>query len=311
MPLTVAAHAKLNLTLSVGPPQPPKGYHPICSWFTPITLHDSLTIERLPPGSNPSLEIGWAPDAPRPSPVDWPIDRDLAFRALRLLEAHTGRALPARLALAKRIPVGGGLGGGSSDAAAALIGLNKLFDLNLDPPALRALASTLGSDIAFFIDDDPAAETPRPAIVSGFGESIRRVACVPASVVLICPPFGCTTAAVYQAFDRLIADPGGTEILSDPEWVHLQVEHAEQAGAIADDELFNDLAHAACEVAPQLGDLLGEIDLAVSKLKARVHLTGSGSTMFCIVPAGTEPAAVAGVISAAAPGCAVIPAATL
>src|SRR6185295_18407432 len=122
----------VNLALSVGPPlpagDPRAGMHPIASWMHAIDLCDEVWITRLVTGAS-RLDIAWADDAPRPSPIDWPSEKDLAFRAHRLLEGDTGRALPAAIRIAKRIPVGGGLGGGSSDAAATLLALNDLFAL--------------------------------------------------------------------------------------------------------------------------------------------------------------------------------------
>ena len=160
--LAITAYAKLNLALSVGPPVPPRGYHPIASWFVCIGLSDTLRLTRLQPGSPSRHTIRWAPGAPRPTPIDWPVERDLAVRAHRLLEHHTGRPLPVDMTVDKRIPVGAGLGGGSSDAAAALRALNTLFSLGLPADQLRALASHLGSDIPFFIDEDPDPPPPPP-----------------------------------------------------------------------------------------------------------------------------------------------------
>src|SRR4051794_7506089 len=112
----VRAYAKVNLALSVGPPNPQRGpgagYHPISSWMHAIDLFDDVEVEPLPPGAKDQYDIRWTPSAPVRSIVDWPLDRDLAVRAHRLIQKHTGRRLPVSLALTKRIPVGAGLGGG-------------------------------------------------------------------------------------------------------------------------------------------------------------------------------------------------------
>lgn len=273
--ITRQAYAKVNLILSVGHAQPPKGYHPIVSWMAPVTLADELVVERLPEGSQSGHIIEWAEDAPRPSEIDWPPERDLAVRAHRLLEEHVGRALPAAVTVRKRIPVGGGLGGGSSDAAAMLMALNELFELHLATPVLATLAGVLGSDVAFFIDEGGGGP-PRPGIVSGFGERIERVERVPGEVVLIFPPFGCATAAVYKAFDDPMANrPGLREAQA-----RQAVAAAVAAHRVNPAQLFNDLAGPAQAVEPRLT----EVRIAAREaLHAPVHITGSGSTLFAVL----------------------------
>lgn len=287
--LSLRAHAKLNLALSVGPPQPPKGYHPIASWFTAIDLHDTIELAR---DDRSSCEILWAPDAPKPTPIDWPLEKDLGVRAHSLLEKHVGRALPVRMRMLKRIPVGGGLGGGSSDAAAVLIGLRALFDLDLPLSSLRALSTALGSDIAYFIDDEP---TPRPAIVTGFGDRLDRTPRLSGDVLLLIPPFGCPTGPVYAAFD---SQPGAG---LDEHRVRSLASHPLRSA-----DLFNDLASPACIVEPRLTETLGRLRNAAGP-QTPVHVTGSGSTMFALVESA-EISAVLARFAAAVPEVRVLPA---
>lgn len=265
-PLLRRAWAKVNLALQVGPPEPPHsgrpGWHPICSWTHAIDLADTLTVERA---ARSDYRIEWAPDAPQPSPIDWPPERDLAVRAHGLLEAEAGRELPLRLRLSKRIPVGGGLGGGSSDAAAALLAVDALFDLRLGTGRLRTLGATLGSDVAFFIDA-AADEPPRPAIVSGFGERVERLPDRRSGpLILFLPGFGCPTPLVYSAFD---ASPGG-RAPGDVRAI------AARGGPL--EGLFNDLTPAAGAAVPGL--LLART-LISAAMDREVHMTGSGSTLF-------------------------------
>ena len=272
--LTLRAHAKINLALAVGPPQPPRGYHPIASWFACVGLHDELALSRLAAGSS-QWSLEWAADAPRPSPIDWPIEKDLAVRAHRLVELTVGRELPLRAELTKRTPVGAGLGGGSSDAAAALVGINELFSLGLARAKLRELSTALGSDIAFFIDDSPIGQPARPAIVTGFGETIERIERRQGWVALVFPPYGCPTGPVYQAFDRGAPDRlRETEVRALASAPEINLSRA---------ALFNDLAVPACDVEPRLGELLAKLR---DSLGTAVHVTGSGSTLF--VPASSE-----------------------
>ncbi len=289
--LTLKAHAKLNLALAVGPPQPPKGYHPIASRFVAIELHDTLTLQRLPDGSPSRFDIRWALDAPKPTPIDWTIEKDLAVRAHAILEMHVRRPLPIALTLDKRTPVGGGLGGGSSDAAYTLMGVNQLFDLGLVQSDLVALSAPLGSDIAYFLDMPTmlppdrvraAAFTPRaprPAFVTGFGETIERLSGHnPEPVLLLIPPFGCPTGPVYQAFDRLNPKP-----IDEDRFMYL---HASAIGGVGG-IMFNDLAAPACMVQPRLGTILSAL---ASLAPVQFHITGSGSTLFTIPPPTATPA---------------------
>lgn len=297
--LELVAPAKLNLMLSVGAPIPPRGYHPICSWFVPIDLHDSMTLTRLPDGSPSEHEIAWAADAPRASPIDWPLDRDLAVRAHRMLETHVGRPLPLHMRLLKRVPVGGGLGGGSSDAAAMLRGVNELFRLGLPARQLATLGSQLGSDVAFFLDDLPVDAAPRPAIVAGFGEIIDRVPVVPAELLLVAPAFGCNTAAVYRAFDD--QDPDAA-LRTDE--IRSTVHDAAAASRIDPARLFNDLLAPARRVEPRLDHLINGLRTALAATGDAVHMTGSGSTLF-VLPEGSA-ADLACLIRAGFPTLAVI-----
>lgn len=252
--------------------------------MAPVTLADELVLARLGEGSESEHVIEWAADAPRPSAIDWPLEKDLAVRAHRLLEQHVGRALPAAMRLRKRIPVGGGLGGGSSDAAAMLAGLNELFELHLATPALAMLAGVLGSDVAFFLDEAPGAtpgspHAPRPGIVTGLGEKIERVSRVPGELVLIFPPFGCPTGAVYKAFDGPAGAGGARAGLRDAQ-VRQVVAAAVAGHRINSSQLFNDLAGPAQAVEPRLSAVRVASREA---LGAPVHVTGSGSTLFAVL----------------------------
>ena len=300
-----AAHGKLNLMLSVGGPAPadaPRpGFHPIASWMSAIDLADEVRVERLEPGIPSRLTVRWADDAPRPSPIDWPPDRDLAARAHGLLEAHAARPLPAAIDLVKRLPVGGGLGGGSSDAAATLLALDAAFALALPHATLVALGAQLGSDVPFFLgpraDGTTPAAAPPPALVTGMGETLAPMAPVPGEVVLIIPDFGCATGPVYATFDALVAEAArrrevehalkiaatGTKSRPpEPQRARPDLilkRHAKMAnhGALSDDLLFNDLALAAYAVEPRLGALVTALSNAT---RQTAHVTGSGSCVF-------------------------------
>lgn len=255
------APAKLNLALAVAPPDA-DGMHPICSWMVPIDLCDHLSLIRLEDDRMSRYAILFADDAPMPSDIDWSITKDLAVRAHRLLEQRTGRSLPVQMKLTKRIPVGAGLGGGSSDAATALLAVNELFDLGLSRDELIECATQLGSDVAFFLDRSPA-------IVEGLGERITPSPPIDFCAALVLPRFACATGAVYRAFDD--APP---ESFREGDARLLAMNAAPDAHA-----LFNDLAEPAMRVQ----ELLREVVDRVSQVADRpAHVTGSGSAVFVL-----------------------------
>jgi 4-diphosphocytidyl-2-C-methyl-D-erythritol kinase len=266
-----------------------------------IDLYDEITIHRMPgAGKDSEYSVRWAEDALCPTPIDWPLEKDLAVRAHRALEAIHGRIwgtdLPVSIEVVKRIPVGGGLGGGSSDAAAVLLGLRS-DQGSIGEGAMVELSSALGSDVAFFADEEPRTEdVPRAGLVTGFGDKIRRVESVPGELVLVIPPYGCPTGPVYKAYDELLKErasldaaeraargitgrekqTGAKESLVESRW-----ERMSRRGEIEGDHLFNDLAMAAFRVEPRLGRLVTALSNATRR---QAHVTGSGSCVF--IPCG-------------------------
>ncbi len=178
--LSVRAHAKLNLTLeALG--KRPDGFHEIRSLMCSLALHDVVS---LAPASR--LEVHCSlPELDGPA--------NLAYRAAELLGASTGRAMGARIDIDKAIPVAAGLAGGSADAAAVLIGLNRLWETGLDAVALRDLGAQLGSDVPFCV-------LGGVALAAGRGEVLRALAPLPDAIVLLVrPPIAVSTAHVYGA----------------------------------------------------------------------------------------------------------------
>ena len=258
--ITTTCPAKLNLLLAVDPPRE-DGMHPIASWMVTLDFVDDLEVTQLEPDRFSRYAILWHEDARRTSDIDWPITSDLAVRAHQALEAHVGRTLPVQMKLQKRIPVGGGLGGGSSNAAAMLRAVNVLYELGLDPPQLEAIASGLGSDVPFLVRGGSA-------IVEGTGDKLVRHADVPKfHAVLVLPDMACPTGSVYAAFDekppsvRRTAEVRGFDGTSVPGF----------------EAFFNDLADSAMRVAP---DLARDRDRVAAIAEGPVHVSGSGSTLF-------------------------------
>lgn len=245
--------------------------------MAPIGLADELTLESSST-SRSTFDIAWHDGRA----VAWPIERDLLVRAHAAMESRLGRALPVHATLRKHIPAGGGLGGGSADAAAMLRGLGNLFALAIEEPALHALAATLGSDIPYFIDlARPGDAPPRPAIVTGLGDRIERLPTPPPRPLwLFIPPFGCDTAAVYRAFDALAPGP----------LREAHVRELAKARGLGPAEPLNDLAAAAEIVQPALAGIRKTLAAA---LGLPIHVTGSGSTLFAWPEPNADPATAA------------------
>ena len=193
----VRAPAKVNLFLEVLRRRP-DGYHELATLMTAVSLYDTLLFGDDPSGTvrlrcdRPDLSAG--PD-------------NLVCRAAELLRRRTGRDLGAVIRLWKRIPMPAGLGGGSSDAAAALAGLNALWRLGLSRAELAGLGAELGSDVPFFFAA-PAAWC------MGRGEKVEPFALGrPLDFVLVSPPVGLSTAEVFRERDaagRSAARRGGS-----------------------------------------------------------------------------------------------------
>lgn len=257
--------AKLNLALSVGGPGA-DGMHPIASWMASVDLFDDLELVRLPVGYPSRYAINWHEDARRRSDIDWSVSKDLAVLAHDALERHVGRALAVQARIEKRIPVGGGLGGGSADAAMMLHALNRLFDLGLDTETLAEVGGPLGSDVAFQVHGGAA-------IVAGLGEQVELHA-PPADLhaVLVLPETACPTGPVYRRFDELRPDAR----VDEPRVRDLP------GSTLSADAPFNDLAVAAFDLHPAL---LEDLERVRSVVEGPVHLSGSGSTLFAICDA--------------------------
>ena len=183
--LTIHAHAKANLLLRVLAREA-SGYHQIETLFTLLELHDTLTVERTAGGIELTVTGG----------DTGPTDANLAHRAARMVLDATGGRFGVRMHLEKRIPVGGGLGGGSSDGAAALHAVNRLANAAVPQHEILQFAARLGADVPFL------ASGRSFALAWGRGERLMALPAPPlAPVLLLVPPFGINTAVAYQQLD--------------------------------------------------------------------------------------------------------------
>jgi 4-diphosphocytidyl-2-C-methyl-D-erythritol kinase len=251
MALSVQAFAKINRELRVGAVRP-DGFHEIKSRFVSIDLADTVTAEAS------LARIAFSCDDTA-IPQD---EKNLVVQAAHLMASILATAAGARLRLVKRIPVGAGLGGGSSDAAATLRLLTRLWEAELASTDMGELAGRLGSDVPFFL-------TGGEADVTGRGETvIARLDEAPVELLVFVPPFEIPTGEVYGAHRRR---HGGTGSL--PERLEI-----ETSGCFFGP---NDLEPAILEVRPEMGPLL-ETARASSREAA---VTGSGSAIVLMTPA--------------------------
>jgi 4-diphosphocytidyl-2-C-methyl-D-erythritol kinase len=238
--MQVEAHAKINWALRVTGRRD-DGFHDLETLFQEISLHDTLTIE-------PAEQFSFTCDD-RTIPTD---ERNLVIRAARALDSP-----PVAIHLQKRIPAGGGLGGGSSDAAATLIALAKMF--SLDAP-LAELALRLGSDVPFFLVGGTAYATGRGELLTPLPSPGE----IP--LLLLFPPERVITAkafAMLRGFSPALGIARYREIIADDFLSH-------------SDELINDFEAPVFASRPHLGVLASRLRDAGA---AWARMTGSGSTI--------------------------------
>lgn len=251
--IRLRAPAKINLTLAVLGKRP-DGYHEIESLVLPTSLHDELEIvEANEPGVNlrcddPSIPTG---------------RENVIIQAAERLVARCDEHRGASIRLTKRIPVGAGLGGGSSDAAATLIGLNRLWRLGLSTTDLAGIAAEVGSDVPLFL-------TGGPVVIRGRGEQVRPCALGWLGwIVLIIPPFGLSTAAVYRQWR-----PGPSPPHSAAEVVE-SIRSGQPIGGL----LYNMLEAPAFAVEPRLANLHARLTALGAP---NLRMSGSGSALFAL-----------------------------
>jgi 4-diphosphocytidyl-2-C-methyl-D-erythritol kinase len=186
--MTVIAPAKVNLHLAVKDKRQ-DGYHNLESLFLAVDFADILHFEPLSGENTTELSM---------EGMDFtiPMEKNIIYKAISLFRAKTGFSSSLKVRVEKRIPSGGGLGGGSSDAAAALLALNCLASCPLPPAALLELGCALGSDVPFFLRRTPAA------LVTGRGEIIEPVEAGELHLVLVNPGFQSDTPAAYRLLDE-------------------------------------------------------------------------------------------------------------
>ncbi|MFT3888952.1 MAG: 4-(cytidine 5'-diphospho)-2-C-methyl-D-erythritol kinase [Arachnia sp.] len=254
----VRVPAKVNLALRVGAADP-QGYHALGTVFQAVSLGDDVQAELAPPGEF-SMSVQGEGSAFLPTD-----DTNLAIRAARLLARHGGRDdVGVRLAVRKRIPVAGGMAGGSADAAAALVACSALWGMGATREDLHPLAAELGSDVPFML-------LGGTAIGTGRGEQLTSlITSGTYHWTFALSHTGLSTPAVFQEFDRLSA-PKPTDIPDEL----LEALRAGDPAAVGA-ALTNDLEEAALSLQPGLAHTL-RIGREAGALGAVV--SGSGPTV--------------------------------
>lgn len=256
--IEVAAPAKVNLQLAVVGKRP-DGYHELKSFMLKLALADRLTLVRRPAGITLSC-----PDSSLPVGSD-----NLVHRAAQAFLDHTGISDGVAITLDKRIPIAAGLGGGSSDAAATLRGLNQLFATALDQATLMALALPLGADVPFFVLDAPAAWA------RGIGEQLAP-APVPAVgwILLVNPGFPVSTKWVYENF---ALTRGGNPFILGAGLVSANSAESRDNTGMLPLPLFNDLEAVTVGRYPEVAALKAAL---IAGGAEDALMSGSGPTVF-------------------------------
>ena len=251
------AFAKINWTLMITGVRP-DGYHLLDMLMQPVSLSDRITVQ---PSDTLSLAVAGSGDA-------GPVENNLVLRAARLLQEHAGIRQGAAITLEKSIPVQAGMGGGSSDAAAALKGLNVFWKAGLSDDELEALGVKLGADVPFFIRGGLARSR-------GIGEVLEQVPCSRFYPLLILQPVGgLSTGAVFRAFheSRSVRNPeNGTAL------------EAILSGGIAGSgsAFANVLEPVSRAICPEIGRMTEDLSCCGADL---AMMTGSGSAVFGVFP---------------------------
>jgi 4-diphosphocytidyl-2-C-methyl-D-erythritol kinase len=258
MVFTAFAPAKVNLYLHlIG--RRPDGHHLLDSLIAFADIGDRITAE---PATTLSLEIT-GPEAAGLADLG---QDNLVLRAARLLVAHTGTARGAALSLEKNLPIAAGIGGGSSDAAAALRLLTALWQLSIGEEAVRSLGARLGADL-------PACLYGRAAWLGGAGERIEPAPDLPeAGILLASPRKQLPTAAVFAARTGAFYEAG--------RFAPMPRDATGLARTLT--ALRNDLTDAAIGLVPEIAAVLARLSRLPGALLAR--MSGSGATCFALFP---------------------------
>lgn len=264
------APGKINCYFRVGPPRE-DGYHEVASLYVAVSLTEQIEASVRTDGE---LLLSLEPDSPVVhDPENFPLgEGNLVYQAASLLREHTGTTLGANLHITKRVPIAGGMGGGSADAAATLVACNELWQTHLDREELGRLGARLGADVPF-------ALMGGAAIGLGIGDKLAPLLTrAKTQWVLIPASYGLSTPRVYGMLDRLRAGMD-IDVPQEIDPAVIEALMASDAPALAQ-VLANDLTQASLALAPELGTMR---DLAEGAGALRAMVSGSGPTLALLV----------------------------
>ena len=266
------SYAKLNLYLKVIRKRK-DNYHSLKTLFERINLKDTISLE-----SRPDSRISLYSDS-----KDIPTDQtNLAWRAALLLQEKTGIKKGVAIRILKRIPVGAGLGGGSGNAAAVLLGLNKLWNLRLRRAELLNFASKLGSDVPFFIYQVPFAQG------SGRGDRVEPVPSLEIVKfwhVLCLPRVHVATPQIYSQWDKYKKNKKAALTIPRANVTMLCYVLKKKRLSCVAKALYNNLEPVTCALYPQVQDIK---DTMVRFGAQAVRMSGRGPTVFAMLSSRTE-----------------------
>ena len=254
--ITIDAHAKLNLTLEVLGRRD-DGYHDIASIMQTLDLADTLTIQ---PADSLGLSCS-LPDLNGPG--------NLALKAAQLLRSETGVSDGASIHIEKRIPVAAGLGGGSADAAATLVGLNRLWGLELSNDRLRYIGAKLGSDVPFLVEGGTATALGR-------GERVRHLPTPDLPWIVVAVPdanLSDKTAAMYRSLAPDNFTRGALTFKLEARILH-------HGGDVPPQLLFNTFDTVARTAIPDVDRCWNDMYASGAR---EIHVSGSGPAIYAAV----------------------------
>lgn len=258
--LKMKAPAKINYVLEIGEKRK-DGFHEISTVFQTISLYDELTFSEAPR----DIEVQTDNDSLKET------EKNLVFRAANLIRRVKNINKGAKIVLKKNIPIGSGLGGGSSDAACTLRGLNKLWNLNLPETDMISYAAQLGADVPFFLKGGLATGKGKGEKLSNVGAGMKPRL----PLVMICPPFGISTAEVYRMWDEENYSSRGRGLDE-----FMRAVYKKDMRCIAE-ALYNDFEDLVIKKHP----VISEVKQALIKTGALGSLmSGSGSAVYGIFP---------------------------